>query len=78
MAGLYFLSFQGWRKASEATINVFIIPVIVVNCGLIAMSTVDWDNRFYIPMEPGIVLLAGGGGVMVSDWIRRKIGVALL
>lgn len=35
--------------------------MIIVNCGLIAISTVDWDNRFYIPMEPGLVLLAGGG-----------------
>jgi Dolichyl-phosphate-mannose-protein mannosyltransferase len=72
MAGLYFLSFQGWRKAKRVTIAVFIITVVVVNCGLIAVSTVDWDNRFYIPMEPGIVILAGGGATVVLDWMKRK------
>lgn len=72
MAGLYFLSFKGWRRVKEAPVAVYAVSVIVVNCALIAISTIDWDNRFYIPMEPGIVLLAGGGCVAVWDWIRKK------
>jgi hypothetical protein len=38
-----------------------VLATIVVNCLLVGISTVDWDNRFYIPMVPGIILMAGGG-----------------
>ncbi|MEQ8243914.1 hypothetical protein, partial [Fulvivirga sp.] len=51
----------GYLKCSSDPIKAFVISVIVVNCALIGMSTVDWDNRFFIPMEPGIVLFAGYG-----------------
>ena len=34
---------------------------MLVNCGVVVISGVDWDNRFYIPMESGIVVLAGFG-----------------
>lgn len=73
MAFLYFLSFLGWRMLKASQISYFVISVVLANCILIAISTVDWDNRFYIPMEPGIVLLAGGGGVSAWNWIRKKM-----
>ncbi|MEQ9164791.1 MAG: hypothetical protein RLO12_00925 [Fulvivirga sp.] len=51
----------GYLKCSHSPIKAFVISVIVINCALIGMSTVDWDNRFFIPMEPGIVHFAGYG-----------------
>lgn len=51
----------GFVKCSSSPIKAFALTVIMVNCGLIAISSVDWDNRFFIPMEPGIVLFAGYG-----------------
>lgn len=73
MTGIYFLSYFGWRNTRLPQVNIFIVSVILVNCLLIGISTVDWDNRFYIPMEPGIVLLAGGGGIVLFDWMRNKV-----
>lgn len=58
---IYFCFFVGMKRAINRPIKIFVLTSIFVNCALIAISTVDWDNRFYIPMEPGIVLMAGGG-----------------
>jgi hypothetical protein len=71
MAAIYILFGLGWQRTHHA-IKVFAIVVILVNCALIGVSTVDWDNRFYIPMEPGIVLLSGGGGAYLINFTRRK------
>ena len=60
----------GWRTTTNLPVKIFAAATIILNCGLIAISSVDWDNRFYIPMEPGIVLLAGGGAAMLVRWIR--------
>jgi len=60
---VYLLFIAGWRSTTNFPIKVFAITTIILNCGLIGISSVDWDNRFYIPMEPGIVVLAGGGAV---------------
>jgi len=77
MAAIYFFSFAGWSLIRHTPVAYFVCTVILLNGALIAISTVDWDNRFYVPMEPGIVLLAGGG--MVSfwrRWIEGKSGIA--
>jgi hypothetical protein len=46
-------------RTTPTTIAVAVI--FVGNCLIVAMATVDWDNRFYVPMAPGIALLAGNG-----------------
>jgi hypothetical protein len=58
---MYGLCWLGWRKCHSYPIKLFVLTVILINCALIGAATVDWDNRFYIPMEPGIILLVGGG-----------------
>jgi len=68
LLGIYMLFAFGLRRAQNIPIKFFTIAVIVLNCLLIGMSTVDWDNRFYIPMEPGIIMMAGGGGAFL---VRR-------
>jgi hypothetical protein len=77
MAAIYFFFFVGWRIIRRNPVACFVIAVIVLNALLIAIATVDWDNRFYVPMEPGIVLLAGGGmGFAWKKWLERKSNVA--
>jgi hypothetical protein len=39
---------------------------------LVSVSAVDWDNRFFLPMQPGIVLLAGGGGGYLIRFFRAR------
>jgi hypothetical protein len=76
MAAIYFFFFAGWSVIRRNPVVYFVYTVILLNCVLIAISTVDWDNRFYIPMEPGIVLLAGGGMASIRKrWIERKSDV---
>jgi hypothetical protein len=58
---MYGLCWLGWRTCHSYPIKLFVLTVILINCALIGAATVDWDNRFYIPMEPGIILLVGGG-----------------
>lgn len=53
---IYILVYFGLKSAANGPINFFVMAVILVNCALISISSVDWDNRFYIPMWPGIVL----------------------
>ncbi len=65
---IYSMSFLGWRANANLPVGMFVLAVILANCVLIGIGTVDWDNRFYIPMAPGIVLLAGGG---VADILKR-------
>ncbi len=61
LALMYTLYYIGWRNTPKSSVRFFTMAVVILNCCLIGISTVDWDNRFYIPMQPGIVLLAGGG-----------------
>jgi hypothetical protein len=76
MGVTYFFFFAGWSVIRRNPVVYFVGAVILLNCMLIAISTVDWDNRFYVPMEPGIVLLAGGGmGFVWKRWIERKFNV---
>jgi hypothetical protein len=76
MTVIYFFFFAGWSIIRRNPVVYFVSAVILLNGALIAISTVDWDNRFYVPMEPGIVLLAGGGLASVwKRWIERKSGL---
>ena len=72
MAIIYTLSAIAWIKYRGEPILYFILTVVAVNASLIGISTVDWDNRFYIPMEPGIVLLAGCGLSILISKVKRE------
>lgn len=72
MALIYTMYGIGWRSITNRSIRFFTVVVVILNGCLIAISTVDWDNRFYIPMEPGIVLLAGGGIAYVVDLVKAR------
>lgn len=61
MSFIYLFFVSGLKHCNNMPIKIFVLTSVIVNCALIAISTVDWDNRFYIPMEPGIALMAGGG-----------------
>jgi 4-amino-4-deoxy-L-arabinose transferase-like glycosyltransferase len=69
---IYLLFYFGWRKSELKSVRIFSLTVIVMNCALIGMATVDWDNRFYIPMEPGIVIFAGGGALWMIQQVLSK------
>lgn len=72
MSVVYLFFGLGWWKAKNFPLKLAILMLIIVNCCLIGISSVDWDNRFYIPMAPGVVLLAGGGCAFVFDLVRMK------
>jgi hypothetical protein len=69
---IYTFLVVGWRATLNLPIKLFVLTTIILNCGLIGISSVDWDNRFYIPMEPGIILLAGGGVAVLLNRLRQK------
>ena len=70
---VYTAFYFGFKNVQAAPIRLFVLIVIIANCSLIAIATVDWDNRFFMPMEPGIVLLAGGGVSYFYNKLRRYI-----
>ena len=59
---VYWLFYFGFRLSGKHPIRSYCIAVIIANCLLVGFAAADWDNRFYLPMQPAIVLLAGGGG----------------
>ncbi|MFZ6012384.1 MAG: hypothetical protein ACOYXT_18720 [Bacteroidota bacterium] len=65
--------YVGMRKGGNSPVRLFVLVVIAVNCALIGISTVDWDNRFYIPMEPGLVVFAGGGAAYFSNRLKPNL-----
>lgn len=72
---IYVLFCIGWRtERSNTGVKVFAMSILVVNCVLIGAATVDWDNRFYLPMMPPLVLIAGGGmrALVSSDRVPPK------
>ena len=73
MVLVYIFYHIGWRNATKSSVRFFTVVVVILNCCLIGISTVDWDNRFYIPMEPGIVLLAGGGAAHIVGLLKSRI-----
>ncbi|RAW02307.1 hypothetical protein [Pseudochryseolinea flava] len=68
---LYTLAFMGIKRGVSFSLVYAVMGIVVFNCMLIAIGTVDWDNRFYIPMAPGIVLFAGGGGALIMEKLKK-------
>jgi hypothetical protein len=71
LALVYTLLYFGFRKCENTALKSGIMVIILLNCLLIGISSVDWDNRFYVPMFPGIALLAGGGGAYLFDRVKK-------
>ena len=71
---VYILFYFGFRSMPSSPIRSYCSAVIIANCLLVAISAVDWDNRFYLPMQPAIILLAGGGGRYVMVRMARVRG----
>jgi hypothetical protein len=67
---VYIAFFAGWKHCTNKSVKLTVLAIVVVNCLLIGISTLDWDNRFYIPMAPGIALIAGGGA---AHLLRPKL-----
>ena len=59
---VYALFYWGLRNTKDKAVRNFCIAIVIANCLLVSVSAVDWDKRFFLPMQPGIVLLAAGGG----------------
>jgi hypothetical protein len=70
---IYYWSFIGNRLLKRRDVALLCLSTIVVNCLLVGVSTIDWDNRFYIPMEPAIVLLAAGGAARFWSIVKDKL-----
>jgi hypothetical protein len=70
---IYLSFFLGARKLWGQPILYFVLTIILTNCLLIGIATVDWDNRFYIPMEPGIVVICGGGMAYLKNMFAERI-----
>ncbi len=73
MIFIYFLFYLGVRTLKDRNIKLLVFIIICVNGSLVGISTVDWDNRFYVPMQPVIVLMAAGGA---SHVYRRVLKVS--
>jgi hypothetical protein len=53
--------------------RVLSLVVMLANCALVGIATIDWDNRFYVPMPPGIVFLAGGGAAYLVGYFKPRV-----
>lgn len=62
----------GISQIENVAIKIFVIVTIVTNCLLIGVSTVDWDNRFYIPMEVVVVFVSSVGLLRIVDSTASK------
>jgi len=67
---IYLFFIKGCRMVVRKDIVIVVISVAVLNSLLVGISSVDWDNRFFVPMVPGLVLIAGGG---MAAWVRRVV-----
>ena len=65
LAAIYVLYYLGYRATAHTAVRNFTIAIIIANSFLIGIATVDWDNRFFLPMQPGIVVIAGGGAAYI-------------
>lgn len=71
LTSIYVLFFLGCKNLNRhQPIKWFAVSVVMINCFLIGIAAVDWDNRFYLPMQPGIVLFAGGGAAYLMSWFK--------
>lgn len=69
---VYSLCYAAWRGSDCLSIKIFSLVTVTATCLLIAVSALDWDNRFYIPMEPVVVLYAGGGAAILYNRFIAK------
>ncbi|MEJ1239621.1 glycosyltransferase family 39 protein [Chryseolinea sp. T2] len=51
----------GAKSIAYSKLRTVLFTVITGNCLLVMMTTADWDNRFYIPMEAAVVILSAVG-----------------
>jgi len=58
---IYIFFVIGCRATTRRDIVTVVVGVLVLNSLLVGISSVDWDNRFFVPMVPGLALVAGGG-----------------
>lgn len=73
MIVIYFLFFLGVKAQKLPNTRLLAFTIICVNCLLVGISTVDWDNRFYVPMQPVIVLMAAGGASQIYHRIIKSL-----
>ncbi|MBL0740921.1 glycosyltransferase family 39 protein [Chryseolinea lacunae] len=73
MMMVYGLFVRGVKCSGNVAVKRGVYTVIIVNIALIFITTIDWDNRFYVPMEPGIVLFAGGGAATLYRRWKNKM-----
>jgi hypothetical protein len=73
---IYWFFWLGLKQMPMIGLRLFVLTIIVLNCFLIGISSVDWDNRFYIPMAPGIIVLAGGGALTVMHRLLKRTHIA--
>lgn len=73
LIAVYWWAILGLRTILRRDIAIFCLSTIAINCLLIGFSTVDWDNRFYIPMEPAVVVLAAGGAAKMWAFVKHKL-----
>lgn len=69
---IYGLFVRGVRCTKDVAVKGGVYTVIITNIALIFITAIDWDNRFYVPMEPGIVLFAGGGVAALWQHWKNK------
>ena len=69
----YTFSYVGFRKTSDVAVRNFAVALILSNCLLVGITAADWDNRFFLPMQPVIVLLSGGGAAHIFRLLMRRL-----
>lgn len=73
MFAIYILFTLGLINSKNRNVRIFSLLLVVLTCLLTGVSTVDWDNRFFIPMFPIIALSAGGGACFTIGRLRTSI-----
>lgn len=61
LAVVYTCAYAGFKLVKNRALRHFCLSTIFLTCLLVAVTAADWDNRFYMPMQPAIAFLAGGG-----------------
>ena len=76
----YLFAIVGFFINKSKPLSAYVLTALIVNCGIIVLSAVDWDNRFYLPMEAGLILMASGGlgWLWNSNAIRKYLGSILV
>lgn len=70
---IYTFCYVGFGRTSDVAVRNFAVALILSNCLLVGITAADWDNRFFLPMQPVIVLLAGGGAAHIFRFLIRRL-----